>query len=263
MKLNARRLLAVITIPFCLSFCADSPTKLDITRAYTSEIKKIIYEVDYMAQAEPYLGNSTDGKPVWNFLKNNVAKLFNNTKTVTVPTTLSDMELIPTETGNYSQTRILELARTYRQTSVMGADFASIYILFLNGFFETEGKADTTVLGVSIGSSGVIAIFKRAIEINTIASQRLRNFVEQSVLIHESGHTLGLVNNGLPLTNNHQDIAHGAHCTNDDCVMYYLNEGVQDLLDFLSRGNPSTETIVFGAECLDDATGYIQLQNAP
>jgi hypothetical protein len=58
---------------------------------------------------------------------------------------------------------------------------------------------------------------------------------ELGVWVHEVGHQLGLVANGLVMVNNHQDTAHGAHDTNDRCIMYWAYEG-SGILDALSRG---------------------------
>ena len=46
---------------------------------------------------------------------------------------------------------------------------------------------------------------------------------------------LGLVANGLVMVGNHQDAAHGAHDSNDRCIMYWAYEG-SGILDALSRG---------------------------
>lgn len=58
---------------------------------------------------------------------------------------------------------------------------------------------------------------------------------ELGVWVHEVGHQLGLVANGLVMVNDHQDAAHGAHDTNDRCIMYWAYEG-SGILDALSRG---------------------------
>ncbi|MDO9373338.1 MAG: hypothetical protein Q7T76_02915 [Ferruginibacter sp.] len=45
-----------------------------------------------------------------------------------------------------------------------------------------------------------------------------------TLLQHEFGHLLGLVNQGSPMQSNHVDPANPAHCTNPDCLMYFQIE---------------------------------------
>ncbi|HEX8436018.1 hypothetical protein [Archangium sp.] len=58
---------------------------------------------------------------------------------------------------------------------------------------------------------------------------------ELGVWVHEVGHQLGLVANGLTMVGPHQDAAHGAHDTSDRCIMYWAYEG-SGILDALGRG---------------------------
>jgi hypothetical protein len=81
-------------------------------------------------------------------------------------------------------------------------------------------------------------------------------YVEQVTLIHEIGHAIGLVNNGLPMVEAHQDADHGAHCNNPDCVMYWANEGPNDMLKFAQNASMNQATIIFDSKCLNDARSY-------
>ena len=104
------------------------------------------------------------------------------------------------------------------------------------------------MLGVSIGDTGVIAMFKPVIDNNSLSVQ----FIEQTTLIHEFGHAAGLVNNGVDIVIDHHDEDHGAHCNNDDCVMYYLNEGSSGLADFVRQYVTEDNPVVFGEQCIKD-----------
>ena len=48
--------------------------------------------------------------------------------------------------------------------------------------------------------------------------------MESTVLEHEFGHLMGLVNLGTPEKITHQDVAHGNHCTDPNCLMYWEKE---------------------------------------
>jgi hypothetical protein len=84
----------------------------------------------------------------------------------------------------------------------------------------------------------------------------LANFIEQATLVHEFGHAMGLVNNGVPLTSSHQDTQKGHHCINTNCVMYWQNEGVSDLKEFVQSYMTTGSLVMFGPECLKDASSY-------
>jgi hypothetical protein len=63
---------------------------------------------------------------------------------------------------------------------------------------------------------------------------------------------IGLVDTGVPPITAHVDTAHGAHCTNDRCVMYYLNEGASDAAMFARQVITTGSRILFDDACLGD-----------
>jgi hypothetical protein len=89
-------------------------------------------------------------------------------------------------------------------------------------------------------------------------STSVARFVEQSTLIHEFGHAIGLVNHGMRLTTMHQDTAHGAHCTNDKCTMFWANEGAVSASKFARQYVITGSEILYGAECLADIDALAQ-----
>ena len=50
--------------------------------------------------------------------------------------------------------------------------------------------------------------------------------LESTILDHETGHILGLVDQGSPMQTPHRDAANGMHCNNNSCLMYYAIETV-------------------------------------
>lgn len=226
---------------------SDGPPPFD------AAITRIVVEVDYADGAEPYTGSIVAFGDTWDLTRTNLDRLFAGKRDLTVPSSLADMQAIgPVADGALTSSEILALAAAHRDMPSAG-DTVSYYVVFVDSRFDDGSGPSDSVLGVSIGDTGVIAMFKPVIASSaTPLFPNLEKFVEQSVLVHELGHGVGLVNNGVPLTSAHQDSAHGAHCTSDSCVMYWQNEGVSDAAAFARQYVTSGTTILFGAECLAD-----------
>ncbi|BDD06241.1 hypothetical protein [Aureibacter tunicatorum] len=222
---------------------------------YYRDIQNLKIEVAYEKGAEPY-SNMTNGD-YWDFTSENIAALFSNEMLkVDVDNEAGDMLELPAQNKeSFSAEDLLNLWRANFSTSNTPTD-AYLYLLFVDGFFQdTDGQNLEGVIGVNITGTPVTAVFMPVVE----RSSRLlptRAFVEQTTVIHEMGHAVGLVNNGVPLTSEHQDVEHGAHCTNQECVMYWLNEGVADMIAYIQRFQETGSKVIFGDECLKDTRSY-------
>src|SRR5699024_12805489 len=96
-----------------------------------------------------------------------------------------------------------------------------------------------------------VAVFGQSYE---EASRRLpqvsRYQIEATSFQHEFGHLLGLVNiegSGTTMQTPHQDEAHGNHCTNEECLMYYAMESTE-LFGSIFGGEVPT----LDQSCIDD-----------
>ncbi len=255
------RHLLLLCLVFLVSFSAckkDEETEdFGKVENFYRGVSVIDIEVAYEPGAEPYT-TLTNGDNIWLFTKTNIEALFQGRErlvSVTVPPNLSAMQQIPDQNrDNYSAQDILNLANRYRQ-GTNTATGGNIWVVFVDGYFKQDDTLRTNVLGVNVTGTSVTAIFKPVITSSGILNSQKR-YVEQSTVVHELGHGLGLVNNGIPLTSSHQDNDHGGHCTNQDCVMYWLNEGVANLSDFIGQTGVSQFKVVFGPECLEDTRTY-------
>ncbi|MEX0811168.1 MAG: hypothetical protein WD048_03055 [Chitinophagales bacterium] len=224
---------------------------------FYSGISTLKLEVAYETGAEPIIesGGILGNEPAWNLTKNNIEALFQGRSVETqidLPLTLQEMTEIPKQKqGDYSSADIKEIADEFRK-GVNEGSTGNIFILFVDAYYSSGGERQENVLGVALGETPYVAIFKPVI--NSVSSGSRKN-VEQATVIHEVGHAIGLVNFGLPMTANHQDEDHGKHCTNEDCVMYWTVENKSDITDFIGIINDN-EKILFGQECLDDARAY-------
>lgn len=231
-----------------------------IAHIYAKATTQVVFEIDYQQGAEPFTG-SLLGMDAFNLTRVNVEKLFQGgggvpPKTVTLPSDLTQMEQLTDITGtSFTGQRILEIASKHRgqQDSAAAATF---YILFLNGLYDDGKTVRNDVLGVALGQTGVVAMFKPVIR-SSSGTQQLQKFVEQTTLVHEFGHSIGLVNFGIPMTAQHQDTANGAHCSNNRCVMYYANEGAASALQFVRDYVLTGNEVLFDTDCLNDTKARI------
>ncbi len=119
-----------------------------------------------------------------------------------------------------------------------------VYFLFTDGNYS-EGN----VLGLAFRNTSMSLLGKTIHDNSGGIGQASRTKVVSTVLEHEFAHILGLVNIGSPMQTNHQDGAHGHHCNNTSCLMYYTAE-TTDILGILITGNiPSLD-----ANCKADLT---------
>lgn len=235
----------------------------DSPKTFFSTMRDLVVEVAYEPQAEPYVGEGfRPGTKTWDFVEANLAAVFRGRHTpvsLTIPKDLRAMrEIPPQHQARYTNRAIVELAEQYREGRSSKTQ-ANFFVIFLNGQYEEGGVANPKVIGVSLSGTTIIAIFKPSVTSALNGSpdgEKLPKYLEQSTLVHEMGHALGLVNNGVPLTRPHHDVEHGAHCTNNECVMYYRNEGVDELKKFVQRFISTGNLVVFGDECLQDLKSY-------
>lgn len=93
------------------------------------------------------------------------------------------------------------------------------YFIFVDGEFTQQ-----EVLGIAYFNTSM-AFFGPTIHNNSGGvGQADRDKLEATVFNHEFGHNMGLVANGSPMQESHQDSGNGHHCTDEDCLMYYAVE---------------------------------------
>ena len=240
-----------------LTRCGGQPSAEAV---YGASYREIVVEVDYARGAEPYTGQVGGSGDAWRLFTGNVERLFQGgDKRFEIPTALSQMQALDDVSGSdFTRDQILALADEHRDRPSAG-DTATFYVLFLPGYFSSDGQQQSDVLGVSLGATGVIAIFKPVV--SAAASRGMQGpivkFIEQSTLVHELGHALGLVNNGVAMVAPHQDTTNGTHCTNPKCVMYHTNEGAAAATEFVKQYVKTADSILFGDECLADTAAQI------
>lgn len=229
---------------------------------YFKSTQKIVVDVYYEPGAEPFTGSTAGGLNYWDILEDNLNEIFkyrSSVPVVVVPKALGSMTAISNNgKSSWLGTEIVALHNQTTHTDSTATE-AHFYLYFLNGYYNSGSGPSTSVIGVSLTGTPIIAIFKDVVE-STGANPAgpVPKYVEQSTLVHEMGHALGFVNNGVPMVSSHQDTAHGAHTTNTNCVMYWQNEGASGLQSFVVQFITNGTTVMWGSQVLADAQNYSQ-----
>lgn len=224
-----------------------------------STVETIDVNVAYEPGAEPFAGTLTafPGFKYWSLLEENLEALFasrTNVPEVSVPRELADMiRMSDRNRDSWTVGQVVSLANDlWDMTETSRA--AEYYVLFLNGYYDDGEKVQENVIGISLGDTPVIAIFK---EVITSSKYSFFNsaIMEQGTLVHEFGHCLGLVEFGIPMAIDHQDPEHPYHCINSRCAMNWQFEG-GDMSAFSMMFVETGTVIMFCDECLEDTTAY-------
>ncbi|UCG69170.1 MAG: hypothetical protein JSV09_15530 [Thermoplasmata archaeon] len=141
---------------------------------------------------------------------------------------------ITTSKSSYSLEDIKDLEKEHRDYHKSGSDIIA-YVLYLNGQYSENED----VLGIAYGASSM-AIFNEKIHDLSIPFWATtlvdHGDYEKSVLVHEFGHLLAMVNIGYESDRNHEG-SYRHHCVHDECVMYHSIETVS-ILTLLTQDNP-------------------------
>ena len=138
---------------------------------------------------------------------------------------------------------ILQIEKTNRAAFTTGSQITVSVILTNGNYIEAD------VLGIAYKNTSVVLFGKKIHDNSGGIGQASRTKLEATVLEHEFGHLLGLVDLGSPMQVLHKDAVHGNHCNNSACLMYYASE-TSDIFGFLVTGNIPT----FDANCKADLT---------
>ena len=130
-------------------------------------------------------------------------------------TILSPVEISSGGQESYSASDVRELEREHRREFSEVGTLAA-YFIILDGEFS-----ESNVLGIAHYNTSM-ALFGETIQgVSDGVGQADRSVIERTVMKHEIGHILGLVNNGVEMQENHQDDENGNHCDVDSCLMYF------------------------------------------
>jgi hypothetical protein len=105
------------------------------------------------------------------------------------------------------------------RTAYTGGATISLYVMVTDGYDTAK-----TVLGFAYRNTSICLFGKSVFDHSGGFGEVSRVSLETSVLEHELGHIMGLVNLGTPMVVFHQDTLHNNHCTNARCLMHWAIE---------------------------------------
>lgn len=195
----------------------------------------ITLEIQYAPQQRP---SDTVVKDVLAFLE----KYCNKTENVQ-----SVITEIPVQGGALTINNLTTIEARLRESYTSydtsnNKDDLSIYVMITESTYQNPN-----ILGIAYRNTS-IGLFGGAIEANSgAADQPSKNKLTATVLKHELGHLMGLVNTGTPMQTNHQDNAHGKHCDNPDCLMYHTMQTTEGISKLASGFVPTLDE-----NCMND-----------
>jgi hypothetical protein len=153
---------------------------------------------------------------------------------------------IPSPNNNiYSASDLRDLENDVRNEYTESKKLAAFIFYADQGY--TEDNSNSKVLGLAYASTSM-CMLKETIDANSGGLGQVNETeLETAVLIHEFCHVLGLVNNGTPMAQNHEDVNRPHHCDNEDCLMYFESK-TSDITGLLGGGSLPT----LDAQCLKD-----------
>ncbi|MHB1261575.1 MAG: zinc metalloprotease [Thermoplasmatota archaeon] len=215
----SRKAAAVMVLALFASGCIDvlgAPSGPTLPQAllWRSVSSSIIVEVDAAPGMAPDLA-------ALELLRTTLAQVTGKTVAVTGPTAM------PGQGDRYD---VQDLLRIHRETAFFGGEGfvdggrAVIHVLYLDGRSGGD-DADHRTLGRTLVEHGVVAIFRTSYS----SAHRILNDtwvdataeMDQHVLLHEVGHALGLVGNGIPQVRDHADPGSPGHSRYPESVLYH------------------------------------------
>lgn len=211
MRAAALAILSTLLMAGCFDIGATSIEPRDYLTSQTYQ--KWVIEVDYAASEKP-------STALTRFLHDRLAPLVHKDS---IEVRLDESLSGNTDTS-WSDGDVQSFAREHRGVET-GMGTVATHVLFLAGH-SSHDTDEGRVLGIAYGHD-LIVIFSQSIKDSCTLPAPLctSETYFQAVLVHEFGHILGLVDNGVPMVRDHEADTCGSkadegHSTNQNSVMY-------------------------------------------
>lgn len=153
---------------------------------------------------------------------------------------------ISSQGGSTHSLQNLADIETANRTKYNNTGVLTLYILFIDGNFTGDTSTQFT-LGIAYRNTSII-LFENSIRtLSNSITEPGRVDLETTAITHEFSHLLGLVDLGTRMQTPHRDTAHGQHCDNSNCLMYWKAES-----NSVSQMMPTGNIPQLDANCMAD-----------
>ena len=122
----------------------------------------------------------------------------------------------------------------------------AVWAFFADGAADGDTSTEVT-LGTAYRNTSFIIYEATVKSLSGGLHQPSTAVLESTVIEHEFGHILGLVNFGAPMQSPHEDSQHARHCNVDSCLMYYAATTGASLMNVSGGTVPQLD-----AQCIAD-----------
>lgn len=221
-------LLAAVLTAGCFSATQPRDDPLLLTREaailWSVPYPKLLVEVDYLP-----------GSPPSTFALDNLAAVAKAQTLKREVRVLPPVEIADEGLRRKGESWTLEeIYRVHEATFSSGApwrlgqgDTAFLHVIYLDSLLEYEYNGKSTA-AVGLSSRNVIYVFRSDAVLDDGPLREVRDprsgtpmqqVRETGTLLHELGHAMGLVNNGIPMVRPHNDPEDPAHSRNPESIM--------------------------------------------
>jgi hypothetical protein len=249
----------LVALTVGLSGCGPKQAELletqydNVRKTFSDSVTNLYVDVYYESSAPPYVGNLSGGNTTWDITLTSMTDLFSNHpgRTVNVPTTLSSMRAIDSQTKQiWYPTDLIALGNKHAKQFVSG-DQIHLSVFFLKGTFE----GNAAILGKQLTGYPYAFVFKDVV-VATGGDATTQKYVEQATTVHQLGHAIGLVNHGIPMAANHEDSFHQLHHTGGNCVMAFDVENKNTVVTSIAAMITGNQLGIFGGSSLADGQAF-------
>lgn len=137
---------------------------------------------------------------------------------------LSDETSLPARGGTWSDKDVVDYQEAHQDHKTSGSTVVT-HLMFVDGN-SAHDDSDGRVLGAAYGHETIVMFSSTIRNSCSVLNGCLTgsDYIMQVVLVHEFGHAMGLVNNGLPMASPHEDPGHPGHSNSCGSVMYWAVE---------------------------------------
>jgi hypothetical protein len=135
-----------------------------------------------------------------------------------------DETSLPSRGGAWSDKDVSDYESAHHSRKTSGSTVVT-HLMFLDGS-STRDSGDQKILGIAYGHETIVLFSQTIRDSCSVLSGCLTSsdYILQVVLVHEFGHAMGLVDNGIDMASPHEDAAHPGHSNDCNSVMYWAVE---------------------------------------